>query len=207
MCVCVCQGVHSNLLQLRGSTILRSYHCCKPCVRLFCPAGGAAQRAIDAISTDAANAPRLLPSEPSARQQDTHCMLVCPTAPHIPAPCMCVCVCVCWDLRRINYHPVFWTPWHQNQEALVCYDHVSNPRYPPGTAAPRSDKQITTALQATWPLQSVKKKNSALAHHYLELPHACTPHNGRSTRPEASSRAAALVPGSGKGEGSQCRDG
>ena len=26
----VCQGIHSNLLQLQGSTILKSYHCCKP---------------------------------------------------------------------------------------------------------------------------------------------------------------------------------
>ena len=28
--LCVCQGIHSNLLRLRGSTILWSYHCCKP---------------------------------------------------------------------------------------------------------------------------------------------------------------------------------
>ena len=26
------------------------------------------------------------PLKPATRQQDTHCMLVCPTAPHIPAP-------------------------------------------------------------------------------------------------------------------------
>ena len=34
VCVCVCvrarQGIHSNRLKLRGSTILKSYHCCKP---------------------------------------------------------------------------------------------------------------------------------------------------------------------------------
>ena len=28
VCLCVCQGIHSNLLQLRGSTILKSYVLC-----------------------------------------------------------------------------------------------------------------------------------------------------------------------------------
>ena len=92
VCVCVCaprnpfesaQTARFNnpkvlsLLQTMSSTVLP-----------FCPAGGAAQRASSTISTYAANAPRLLPSEPSAQQQHTHCMLVCPTAPHIPAPCI-----------------------------------------------------------------------------------------------------------------------
>ena len=59
------------LLQTMSSTVL-------PCKGL--PSGHEAPYA--------ANAPRLLPSEPSARQQDTHYTLVCPTTPHIPAPCI-----------------------------------------------------------------------------------------------------------------------
>ena len=32
------------------------------------------------------------PGTPATEQQDTHCIGVCPTAPH---RCVCVCVCVC----------------------------------------------------------------------------------------------------------------
>ena len=102
--VCVCQGIHSIMLKLRGSTFLLSYHYCKP--QVHCPAlqGGRPVGQVSTICTCAANIPRLLPSEQAVRQQDTHDTLLCAVAPHRPSQCipekmggggrLCVCLCV-----------------------------------------------------------------------------------------------------------------
>ena len=54
---------------------------------VFYPEGGRPEDRCS-VCTAAANTQRLLPFEPSTRHQVTHCMRVCPTAPHIQSPCI-----------------------------------------------------------------------------------------------------------------------
>ena len=89
VCVCVCQGNNSNHAQSARFNNPTDLALLQTMSSLSSPAGGLPQRARCSILTSVANAPRLLPLEPyTTAQQDTHCMRVCPTSPHRPAPCI-----------------------------------------------------------------------------------------------------------------------
>ena len=88
VCVCVCAKVSfPDMLKLRGSTSLCPTAAANHVSKGPCPARGLPQSAILLLYVHrAANAPRLLPCDPiHGAPRHTHCMHVCPTAPHIPS--------------------------------------------------------------------------------------------------------------------------
>ena len=91
-CVCVCQGINSNHAQTARFNIPKVLPLLQTMSSVFCPAGGLPCRAVRLrMYTCCQHTTAPGPANLTARQQDTHCMRVCPTAPHRP---------VCVRVRR-----------------------------------------------------------------------------------------------------------
>ena len=89
--VCLCQGINSNHAPTTRFKNPAFLPLLQTISSLSCPAGGLLCWAMESWCTGVRCRQHTAtpgPSNHTTKQQDTHCMRVCPTSPHSPAPCI-----------------------------------------------------------------------------------------------------------------------